>query len=143
VQAAVRLEATFVYLAGGGRPNYRTLARFRRDNAAAFTAVFQETVILALRLGLARLGHVALDGPKLKANMSKHKAMGYGRMRQREAQLKEEIARLVEEAEAQDAAEDQEYGADSEGYSVAEELARRLARIQAARERLEAEQRAE
>jgi hypothetical protein len=135
-----------VYLAGGGRPNYRTLARFRRENATAFTAVFQETVILALRLGLARLGHVALDGTKLKANTSKHKAMSYGRMRQRETQLKEEIARLVEQAEAQDTAEDQEYGVDSDGYSVAEELARRearLATIQAARERLEAEQRAE
>src|SRR5215210_4390805 len=141
-----RQEATFVYLAGGGRPNYRTLARFRRDNAAAFTAVFQETVILALRVGLARLGHVALDGTKLKANTSKHKAMSYGRMRQREAQLKEEITRLVEQAEAQDATEDREYGVDSDGYAVAEELARRearLAKIQAAREHLEAEQRAE
>jgi transposase len=141
-----RQEATFVYLAGGGAPNYRTLARFRRDNAAAFTAIFQETVILALRLGLARLGHVALDGTKLKANTSKHKAMSYGRMRRREAQLKEEIARLVEQAEAQDTAEDQEYGVDSDGYSVSEELARRearLAKIRAARERLEAEQRAE
>jgi transposase len=141
-----RQEATFVYLAGGGRPNYRTLARFRRENAAAFTAVFQETVILALRLGLVRLGHVALDGTKLKANTSKHKAMSYGRMRQREAQLKEEIARLVEQAEAQDTAEDQEYGVDSDGYSVAEELAwreARLAKIRAAREHLEAEQRAE
>src|SRR3954469_6298741 len=75
-----RQEATFVHLAGGRRPNYRTLARFRRENAAAFTAVFQETVILALRLGLARLGQVALDGTKLKANTSKHKAMSYGRM---------------------------------------------------------------
>jgi transposase len=141
-----RQEATFVYLAGGGRPNYRTLARFRRDNATAFMAVFQETVILALRLGLARLGHVALDGTKLKANTSKHKAMSYGRMRQREAQLKEEIARLVEQAEVQDATEDQEYGVDSDGYSVAEELARRearLAKIQTAREHLEAEQRAD
>jgi transposase len=141
-----RQEATFVYLAGGGRPHYRTLARFRRENAAAFTAVFQETVILALRVGLVRLGHVALDGTKLKANTSKHKAMSYGRIRQREAQLKEEIAHLVEQAEAQDAAEDQEYGIDSDGYSVADELARRearLAKIRAARERLEAEQRTE
>src|SRR5215210_5000802 len=141
-----RQEATFVDLAGGGQPHYRTLARFRRDNTAAFTAVFQETVLLALRLGLARLGHVALDGTKLKANTSKHTAMSYGRMRQREARLTEEIARLVEQAEAQDAAEDQEYGVDSDGYSVAEELARRearLAKIQAAREHLEAEQRAE
>ena len=141
-----RQEATFVYLAGGGQPNYRTLARFRRENAAAFRTIFQETVVLALRLGLARLGHVALDGTKLKANTSKHKAMSYGRMRQREAQVRDEIARLTEQAEAQDTTEDQEYGLDSDGYSVGEELARRegrLATIQAAREQLEAEQRAE
>jgi transposase len=141
-----RQEASFVYLAGGGAPNYRTLARFRRDNAAAFTAVFQERVVLALRLGLARLGHVALDGTKLKANTSKHKAMSCGRMRQWEARLREEIARLVEQAETQDLAEDREYGVDSDSYSVTEELARRdarLAKIRAAREHLEAEQRAE
>ena len=138
-----RQEATFAYLAGGGRPDFRTLARFRRDNAAAFTAIFQETVVLALRLGLARLGLVALDGTKLKAETSKHKAMSYGRMRQREAQLREEIARLVERAEIRDTDEDQEYGVDSDGYSVAEELAfreARLAKIRALRERLEAEQ---
>jgi transposase len=131
-----RQEAAFVYLAGGGQPNYRTLARFRRENAAAFMAVLQETVVLALRLGLAQLGHVALDGTKLKANTSKHKAMSYGRMRQREAQLREEIARLVQQADAQDAAEDPEYGTDSDGYSVSEELAlreRRLARIRRCR----------
>lgn len=140
-----RQEATFVYLAGGGAPHYRTLARFRRDNAVAFTAVFQETVVLALRLGLAKLGHVALDGTKLRAHTSKHKAMSYGGMRQREAQLKDEIARLVAQAEAQDAAEDHEYGVDSDGYSVDEELARREARltkIRSLRTRLEAEQRA-
>src|ERR671937_262611 len=141
-----RQEATFVYLAGGGAPDHRTLARFRRDNAAAFVAVFQETVVLALRLGLARLGHVALDGTKLRANTSKHQALSYGRMRQREAQLREEITRLAEQAEAQDAQEDQEYGADSDGHSVAEELAlreARLAKIRALRERPEAEERAE
>src|ERR687885_945819 len=93
-----RQEATFVYLAGGGAPSFRTLARFRRDNAAAFTAVFRETVLLALRLGLAKLGHVALDGTKLRASTSKHKAMSYTRMRQREAQFREEIARQLEQA---------------------------------------------
>jgi transposase len=140
-----RQEATFVYLVGGGAPNYRTLARFRRENGAAFTAVFQETVVLAMRLGLAKLGHVALDGTKLRASTSKHKAMSYGRMKQREVQLAAEIARLVERAAAQDDAEDQEYGVDSDGYSVDEELAlreARLAKIRALRERLEAEERA-
>jgi transposase/IS5 family transposase len=137
-------EATFIYLSGGGRPNYRTLARFRRENATAFTAVFQETVVLALRLGLARLGHVALDGTKFKANASKHKAMSYGRMRQREAQLKTEIAALVAQAETQDAVDDQAYGVIADGYAVAAELTlreARLAKIQALRERLEGEQR--
>src|SRR3954469_22860718 len=95
-----RQEATFVYLAGGGAPNYRTLARFRRDNAGAFTAVFQETVVLALRLGLARLGHVALDGTKVKANASKHKAMSYGRMKEAEAKLAAEGGGWVKQAEA-------------------------------------------
>ena len=141
-----RQEASFAYLAGGGAPNYRTLARFRRENAAAFVAVFQDTVILALRLGLARLGHVALDGTKLRANTSKHKAMSYGWMKQREIQLQDQIRQLVLRAEVQDAAEDQEYGADDDGYSVAEEVARRAARltkIQGLRARLEAEHRAE
>ena len=140
----VRQEATFASLAGGSQPQYRTLARFRRDNATAFTAIFQETVVLALRLGLARLGHVALDGTKFKANAAKHKAMSDGRMRPREAPLKAEIAALVEQAEAQDATDDATYGVTSDGYSVAEELAlreARLAKIQAVRERLEAEQR--
>lgn len=140
-----RQEATFAYLAGGGRPDYRTLARFRRANAAAFTAVFQETVVLALRLGLAKLGHVALDGTKLRANTSKHKAMSYGRMQQREAELKAEIARLVAQAEDQDTADDQLYG-DADGFAVDDELARReqrLAKIQALRNRLEAEKRVE
>lgn len=139
-----RQEATFVYLAGGSQPHYRTLARFRRENADAFTAVFQETVVLALRLGLARLGHVALDGTKFKANASKHKAMSYGRMRQREVQLQGEIAALVDQAEARDATDDATYGVTTDGYSVAEELAlreARLAKIQALRERLETEQR--
>ncbi len=141
----VRQEATFAFLAGGTQPNYRTLARFRRDNADAFTAVFQETVVLALRLGLARLGQVALDGTKFKANTSKHKAMSYGRMRQREAQLQDEIATLVAQAETQDATDDQTYGVTADGYSMTEELALRegrLAKIQALREQLEAEQRA-
>jgi transposase len=139
-----RQEATFVYLAGGGRPNYRTLARFRRENAAAFSAVFEETVLLAFRLGLAKLGQLALDGTKLKAASSKHKAMSYGRMQRREAELKAEIAQLLEQAEAQDQSEDQEFGTESDGYAVAEELAfraARLAKIQALREGMEAEKR--
>jgi hypothetical protein len=119
---------------------------FRKRHLKALSGLFVQVLKLCAAAGLMKLGHVAIDGTKIKANASKHKAMSYGRMRQREAQLKEEIAQLVEQAEAQDTAEDQEYGVDSDGYSVAEELARRearLAKIQTAREHLEAEQRAE
>src|SRR4051812_19072862 len=73
-----RQEATFVYLAGGGAPNYRTLARFRRDNAAAFTAVFPETAGVALPLGVARPGDVGPGGGNLKAHTPKHKEMSHG-----------------------------------------------------------------
>ena len=76
-----RQDAAFVSLTGGGQPHYRPLARFRREHAVAFTAVFQETVILALRVGLARLGHGALDGTKRKAHTATHTAMRSGRMR--------------------------------------------------------------
>ena len=140
----VRQEATFAYLAGGSQPHYRTLARVRRDNAAGFTVSFQETVVLALRLGLARLGHVALDGTTCKANASKHTAMSDGRMQQRDAQLAAEIAALVAQADAQDATDAAAYGVTSDGSGVTEELAlreARLAKMQARRERLEAEQR--
>ena len=80
-----RQEAAVASLAGGGQPNVRRLARCRRENAAAFTAVFQATVVPALRPGLAKLGHVAPDGAELKADTSKHKAMSSGRMRPRPA----------------------------------------------------------
>lgn len=110
-----RQEAAFSYLAGGAAPNYRPLARFRRDNAAACTAVFPQTVRLALRLGVTRLGHGALDGPKRRATTAQHTALSEGGMQRRERELKEEIARLVARADAQDAAEDQASGAASAG----------------------------
>jgi len=140
-----RQEAAVVDLAGGGAPHDRTLARLRRENGAAFTAVFRETVLLARRLGLAQPGHVAREGTKLRAHTSTHTARSDGRMTPREAHRREEIARLVERAAAQDAAEDRESGADSDGYAVDDALARRaerLAKIRALRARLEAEQRA-
>jgi transposase len=78
-----RQEATFVYLAGGGQPNYRTLARFRREHAAAFRTISSGDGGAGAAAGACPAGHVALDGTQLKANTSKHKAMSYGRMRQR------------------------------------------------------------
>ena len=83
---------------------------------------------MALELGAVKLGRVSLDGTKLKANASKHKAMSYGRMKEKQQQLKEEVKRLLEQAEAADEAEDREYG-DQRGDELPEELRRRETRL--------------
>src|SRR5206468_4081544 len=107
-------------------------------------ALFGQILDLCRRAGLARLGHVSLDGTKVRANASKHKAMSYGRMLSKERSLQEEVERWFDEAERQDAEEDAEFGPDDDGYSLPEELKepqRRLAVIQAAKARLEEEAR--
>ena len=126
-------------LAGG------TLCEFRRRHLDDFRAVFAEVVRLARELALATLGRVSVDGTKVRANASKRKAMTYGRMVQEERRLQAEIAGLLKEAEAVDAAEDAHYGEGVRGDELPEELKRqedRLAAIQEAKARLEAEQRA-
>jgi transposase len=138
-------DVSFIYLAGGQRPSYRTLSRFRRRNAAEIKRLFHETVLLCARLGMVDLGHIALDGTKLKANTSRHGAMSYGRMKQEEARLRQEIDDLMGQAEVVDRAEDEEYG-EGNGYRLPEELKRRevrLEKIRRLREELEAEARQE
>ena len=139
-------DVSFIYLAGGQRPDYRTLARFRRGNAAEIEKLFKQTVILCARLGMVNLGHIALDGTKIKANTSKHKAMSYGRMKQEEARLKKEIEEIMRQAEASDKEEDRDFGEDNNGYNLPEELQRReqrLKKISQLREELEREKREE
>lgn len=139
-------DVSFIYLAGGEKPDFRTLARFRRRNAIAIERLFKETVLLCARLGMVNLGHLALDGTKLKANTSKHKAMSYGRMKQEEERLKQEIVELMRQAEATDADEDEAFGASNNGYSLPQELRRqeeRLEKIRHLREELEREKREE
>jgi hypothetical protein len=95
---------------------------------------------------LVRLGHVALDGTKLRANASKHKAMSYGRMKEKITELEAQVAELLAEAEAVDAAEDAQYGQGRRGDELPEELRfrqRRLEKIRQAKAALEAEARAE
>jgi transposase len=145
IEVLAHRDISFIYLAGGQRPDYRTLARFRRENTAEIEKLFKQTVILCARLGMLNLGHIALDGTKLKANTSKHKAMSYGRMKQEEARLKKEIEELMRQAEAADKEEDQDFG-DSNGYNLPEELQRReqrLKKISQLREELEQEKREE
>lgn len=143
---AKRLEedVAFRVLAAGNFPAHRTLREFRRLHLAEFSALFLQIVKLAREAGLVKLGRIGIDGTKVKANASRHKAMSYGRMDERERQLKQEIAALTQQAEAQDAAEDRRYGKNQRGGELPAELARRESRlrvIQAAKARLEARQR--
>jgi transposase len=146
IEVLARRDVSFIYVAGGQKPDFRTLARFRRRNAKAIKRLFKETVILCARLGMVNLGHIALDGTKLKANASKHKAMSYGRMKEEEERLEREIEELMEQAEALDTEEDEAFGADNNAYNLPEELQRReerLRKIHQLREELETEKRQE
>jgi transposase len=142
---ARKLEEDVAYrvLAAGNFPAHRTIAEFRQQHVATFEALFVNVVAIAREAGLVQLGALAVDGSKVKANASKHKAMSYGRMRQEETRLREQIAALTAQAEATDAAEDAALGPDVRGDELPAELQRReerLAKIAAAKARLEARQ---
>ena len=131
-------------------PDFRTISDFRERHLAAFLVVFKDTVRLAKELGQVRMAHVAQDGSKILANASKHKAMSYERMGQTEARLGQEIAALLEQARATDAAEDARYGREKSGDESPAGFARevdfrqaRRARIRAAQAALEARAAAE
>ncbi len=145
---AKRLEEDvgFRVLAANNTPDFRTISDFRKDHLKALAALFLQVLRLCQKAGLVKVGHVSLDGTKIKANASKHKAMSYKRMREEEARLEAEIAGLLQKAEAEDAAEDRRYGQDKRGDELPPELAfreGRLAKIREARAALEAEARAE
>lgn len=146
IEVLARRDVSFFYLAGGQRPDYRTLARFRRRNVAEIARLFMQTVMMCARLGMVNLGHLCLDGTKLKANTSKHKAMSYGRMKEEDERLEREIGELMQQAEAVDSEEDTLFGKDNNGFNVPDELQRReerLRKIQDLRQELEQEKRAE
>ena len=126
-------------------PDFRTLCKFRRRHLVALGGLFAQVLQLCQQAGLVKLGHVALDGTKIKANASKHKAMSYARMKREEPRLAEEAARWLREAERVDAAEDGEYGPDRRGDELPAWVANkqmRLAKIREAKAALEAEARA-
>lgn len=132
------------FISGDQHPHFTRIAAFRRDHLDALGALFVQTVQLCERAGLVNLDHVSIDGTKVRANASKHKAMSYDRMKKNEAKLEEEVAALLAKAEAIDAAEDEEFGANGNGLDIPEELKRRetrLARIRQAKAELEEEAR--
>jgi transposase len=131
---------------GMQRPDFRTISEFRRRHLEALAGLFTQVLGLCRQAGLVKLGHVALDGTKVKANASKHKAMSYGRMQRAEAGLAAEVADWLAQAEAADAAQDAEHDPDRRGDELPGWVAdkqQRLERIRAAKAALEAEAEAE
>ena len=142
-KAAVE-RADFMMIVAGDPPDFRTVAEFRKRHLKALAGLFVQVLKLAEKAGLVKLGHVALDGTKIKANASKHKAMSYDRMRRREAELMAEVDRWLNAAEAADADEDRQYGAQhgDEMPAWVADKEKRLERIRAAKAALEAEAKA-
>jgi transposase len=135
-------DVGFRVLAANEHPFFTTVNEFRATHREALAELFYQVLRTCRAAGLATLGQVALDGTKMKANASKHKAMSYERMAKDEARLKAEIEELLKRAENADATEDAQYGAGQEPEDVPAELRRRedrLAKIRAAREALEQE----
>ena len=137
-------DVAFRFLSAGAAPDYRSIARFRRRHLEALAGLFLQALRLCQRAGMVRLGRVALDGTKLRARASRHKAMSYRRMVEREAQLEAEIDAMLAEAERQDAAEDERFGPEGRDDDLPEELNRRvdrLLKIREAKQALEGEAR--
>ena len=135
-------DIAFRVLAANNTPDFRTISDFRKDNLDALSGLFVQVLALCQQAGLVKPGHVALDGTKVKANASKHKAMSYQRMKEKAAQLAAEVAELLRQAQAADDEEDRRYGKDKRGDELPQELAfreRRLEKIREAMAALEAE----
>lgn len=130
-------DVAFRFLSGENFPAHRTIADFRKQHLAAFQKLFVQVIRIARELGLVTLGTVAIDGTKVKASASKHKAMSYGRMQQEEQRLQAEIEELTTRASQVDAEEDAIHGAENSGDEIPEELNRREHRLKKIREAME------
>jgi transposase len=133
-------DIAFRILAAGHHPDHDTIASFRKTHLAAIKGFFLQVLLLCKEAGLVKAGHISLDGTKIKANASKHKAMSFRRMGEKEKQLQNEIDRLLEKAEKTDNEEDRLYGKGRRGDELPEELAfreKRLKKIREAKKALE------
>jgi transposase len=122
------------FLAAGHTPDHRCINAFRLRHAEALTALFLQSVRLCQQAGMVSLVHLAVDGTKMAANASKHKAMSYGRMEEEEGRLTAEIRKMLQRAAEEDAQEDQEHGPEAPGSLFSEEIARRKSRLEKLRE---------
>jgi transposase len=130
IERATYDEVPYRVLSANQHPDHDSIAAFRKRHLKALAGIFFQVLLLARELGLVKLGHVALDGTKVKANASKHKAMSYQRMGEAERRLEEEIAALLAAAEAADDDEDVKYGKGRRGDELPAELQRRKVRLE-------------
>jgi len=128
IQKRLQEDIPFKVLTAGNEPDFRTISDFRKIHIETLQNLFEQVLAMALECGAIKLGRVSLDGTKLKANASKHKAMSYGRMKEKQQQLKEEVKQLLEQAAAADEQEDRQYGS-KRGNELPEELRRRETRL--------------
>ena len=145
LEKATYQDVAFRVLAAGEHPHFTSLNEFRAKHRQALGNLFHQILRECMSAGLVKLGHVAIDGTKMKANASKHKAMSYERMRETELRLKREVRAWFDRAKSTDDAEDRQHGRERRGDEMPEWVAdkkRRIAKIQEAREALEAEARA-
>ena len=134
IQRRLPEDIAFRVLAGNNTPDFRTISDFRKDHLEALGSLFVQVLQLCQGAGLVKLGHVSLDGTKVRANASKHKAMSYGKMKEKEADLEAEVQRLLKEAQEVDEVEDRSYGKGRRGDELPQELAFRESRLQKIRE---------
>jgi transposase len=140
IEKATYEDIAFRILAAGYHPDHDTIADFRKTHLGALKGLFLQILILCKEAKLVKLGRVALDGTKIKANASKHKAMSYGRMHEKEKELQRQVEELLRKAESVDAEEDKRYGRGIRGDELPEELRfreKRLATIRQAKKTLE------
>jgi len=134
IEKATYEEIPYRVLAANQHPDHDSLAEFRKRHLKALAGLFRQVLQLCQAAGLVKLGHVALDGTKIKANASKHKAMSYERMSEAEQKLEQEVAQLLAKAQEVDAAEDRQYGPGRGGDELPAELAQRESRLKKIRE---------
>lgn len=138
IERATYEDVAFRVLAGDTHPDHDTIAAFRKRHIDALGELFVQVLQLCQKAGLVKLGHVAIDGTKLKANASKRKAMSYERITEAEKKLEEEVRKLLAEAERIDAEEDSRHGKGRRGDELPAELKRREDRLRTIREAKEA-----
>ncbi len=148
IEKATYEQIAFRVLAANQHPDHDTIAEFRKRHLKALSGLFVQVLRLCQKAGLVKLGHVALDGTKVRANASKHKAMSYGRMEKTAVELEKEVDRLLKAAQQTDDKEDDKFGKGNRGDELPEELRNKQARLRKIKEakhalETEAEERAE